>query len=350
MSIPEHLETELTRRRFLGHTAAGVVAGMSAVPSPVAVAKSRGSTDRIRVGVIGLRRRGLELALAFARQPDAEVAGLCDLDSLARRTALRDLAAEQSTVPIVVSDARRLFDDASIDAIVIATPDHSHVPLAVAACQAGKDVYLESPVTHSREEEKQLQQSAKGRIVQCGLQQRSGAHFQSAVELVQSGGIGRIGLVRAWAVHRRGFPGGQAEPTSGSPGRRDALAMPNELDYRQWLGSAPQRSFDPHRYHHHWRWFWDYGSGELGNLGVHLLDVARWGMDVELPQRVTAQGLKLREESPGETPDTLSVQYEYPQVTLTWEHRLWSSHGVEGRNAGVSFHGTDGTLIVDRGG
>jgi predicted dehydrogenase len=293
----------------------------------------------------------LELAQAFAQTPQVEVAALCDLDSLVRRVALRDLSTVQSRVPVVVSDARRLFDDAVLDAVVIATPDHSHVPLAVEACQAGKDVYLEAPVTHSRGEEQRLLQAATGRVIQCGLQQRSGLHFQSAVELVRSGGIGQVGHVRAWAVHRRTAPAAKDLLNEIEPARRGCEAgRPSDADYRRWLGAAPQVEFDPLRHHHHWRWFWDYGSGELGNLGVHLLDVARWGLGVDWPVKVTAQGLRLRPDAPGETPDTLTVQYEYPEATVTWEHRLWSDHGIEGRNAGVAFHGTEGTLIVDRGG
>lgn len=331
---------ELTRRRFLSRTAAGVVAGLgagTAEPSPAV-------SERVRIGVIGVRRRGLELALEFARRPDVEIAAVCDVDSLIRRTALRELATVQSRVPRVVADARRLFDGAGLDAVVVATPDHSHVPLAAEACAAGLDVYLEAPVTHTRGEGSVLERAVGDRIVQCGLQQRSGAHFQSAVELVRSGGIGRVGAVRAWAVHRRTAANSSVELSPPS------TPSPFEIDYTRWLGAAPRVRFDPLRYHHSWRWFWDYGSGELGNLGVHLLDVARWGLGVELPQRVTAQGLRLKDDAPGETPDTLSVQYEYPAATLTWEHRLWSGYGVEGRSAGVAFHGTDGTLVVDRGG
>ncbi|MFV0445185.1 MAG: Gfo/Idh/MocA family protein [Planctomycetaceae bacterium] len=346
----DHDQGDLTRRRFLGRTAAGMVAGLSAVPSPAPAAVRKSAADRVRVGVIGVRRRGLELAVALAGQPGAEVAALCDLDSLVRRTALRDVGRVQARVPNVVSDAGRIFEDQSIDAVVIATPDHSHAPLAIAACQAGKDVYLETPATHGRADEAALREAAAGRVIQCGLQQRSGAHFQKAVELVRSGELGRIGLVRAWAVHRRGDVKPVADNGEASTRSRNTETRPTELDYVRWLGTAPTVAFDPFRHHHHWRWFWDYGSGELGNLGVHLLDVARWGMGIELPQRVTAQGLQLRPESSGETPDTLSVQFEYPEVTLTWEHRLWSDYGIEGRSAGVAFHGTDGTLVVDRGG
>ncbi|MCA9056277.1 MAG: Gfo/Idh/MocA family oxidoreductase, partial [Planctomycetaceae bacterium] len=286
---------------------------------------------------------------ALASRPDAEIAAICDVDAQVRRIALRDLTSVQPRVPQVVGDARLLFDDASIDAVVIATPDHSHTPLAVAACEAGKDVYLEAPVTHSRDEASRLLSAAEGRVVQCGLQQRSGDHFRSAIDLIRSGGIGRVGLVRAWAVHRRGVArndASQSLATVDDERQRRRL----EVDYDRWLGPAPQVPFDPQRFHQHWRWFSEYGSGELGNQGVHWLDVARWGVGVELPTRVTAQGLRLNSDAVGDWPDTLSVQYEYPEVTLTWEHRLWSDYGMEGRSTGVALHGTNGTLVVDRGG
>jgi predicted dehydrogenase len=335
---------ELSRRTFLGQTAAGMMAGFSAVPSPQPARGSAAPSGRVRIGLIGVRRRGLEIGLELARRQDVEIGAICDIDALVRRTALRELSGIQSRVPRMLSDARHVFDDPGLDAVVIATPDHSHVPLAIGACEAAKDVYLEAPVTHAREEEDSLRAAATSRIIQCGLQQRSGAHFQSAIEYVRSGGVGRVGMVRAWAVHRR--PG----PEIASGGREMRSQRPLECDYARWLGQAPEQSFDPLRFHHSWRWFWDFGSGELGNLGIHLLDVARWGLGVELPTRVTAQGLKISPELPGETPDTLTVQFEYPQTTLAWEHRLWSGHGIEGRSAGVAFHGTDGTLVLDRGG
>jgi predicted dehydrogenase len=337
---------ECTRRSFLGRSAASVVAGLG---SAVAAHESAGGAttfEPVRLGVIGVRRRGLELAQGLARLPGVEIATICDLDARARKSALKELANVQSRVPRVVADARRVLDDSSLAGVVIATPDHSHVPLALLACAAGKDIYLEVPTTHAAGESAALLAAAaeSGRIVQCGLQQRSGAHFQSAVDLIRGGGIGRVGFVRTWAVHRRGA---LESPTASA---RGGTSAPGPEEYLAWLGAAPRRPFDPLRHHHHWRWYWDYGGGELGNLGVHLLDVARWGLGVDLPIRVTAQGARLAEAANFETPDTLNVQFEYPAATIVWEHRLWSDHGVEGRSAGVAFHGTAGTLVVDRGG
>jgi predicted dehydrogenase len=355
MTHDQFQQHELTRRRFLERSVAAGMAGLGAATTSAATTSPSKHGEKLRVGVIGLRRRGLDLAQAFAREPGVEVAALCDLDSLVRRTALRDLASVQPRVPKVVTDYCRLIDDESLHAIVVATPDHWHAPMAIAACDAGKDVYLEAPVTHTLAEAERLQSAAaaSGRIVQCGLQQRSGEHFCSAIELIRAGGIGRIGFARAWAVHRRVAPtvadaGGLSRTRQSGSSSHGGL--PHDVDYSAWLGPAPAIAFDPLRFHHHWRWFWDYGSGELGNWGVHLLDVARWGLGVELPTRVTAQGRNVLTDGRLETPDTLNVQYEYPGCVIVWEHRLWSDYGMEGRSAGVAFYGDEGTLVVDRGG
>jgi predicted dehydrogenase len=176
------------------------------------------------------------------------------------------------------------------------------------------------------------------RIVQCGLQQRSGAHFQSAVEIVRTGQLGNVRLAKAWSVHRRQVIDAKQADGSSPPG----------VDYDMWLGPAAQRPFNANRFHYHWRGFWEYGTGELGNWGVHLLDVARWGLGVDYPTRVVATGDAFTD--PERTPETLTVQYAYPAATILWEHRLWTPHGNEGRATGVAFYGEQGTLVVDRSG
>lgn len=304
-----------------------------------AVSGSPSALERVRVGVVGLRNQGKTLAEALARFADVELAAFCDVDPQ-QFSGVQKLAGEgQRTPPRCEADFRRLLDDPSLDAVVIATPDHWHAWMTVLACQAGKDVYLESPATHTAGESKPVVKHSSGRVVQVGLQERSGAHFQSAVEAVRGGRLGKVRLARAWIVHRRK-----------SIGRKGASDPPEGVDYRQWLGPAVERAFHPNRFHFNWRWFWDYGGGELAQWGVHLLDVARWGLGVELPERVSAIGGKQVFNDDQETPDTLSVQYDFGGTSLLWEHRLWSGHGVENRSSGVAFYGERGTLIVDRGG
>ena len=367
MKTREFLKHEISRRQFLGSSAinaAGVAAGMVGL---AAASTRRAASERVRLGVIGVRSQGRSLAGSFAGLPDAEVAAVCDIDENVLPAAARAVEDAQGRPPLRVRDFRRLLDDSSLDAVVIATPDHWHAHMTMLACQAGKDVYVEMPASHSLREGEQMTAAARQheRIVQCGLHQRSGQHFQTAVELVRSGGIGEVRLAKAWIVHRRkpiGF-------------KQDGPA-PRGVDYDLWLGPAPERPFNPNRFHHNWHWFWDYGTGELGNWGSHLLDVARWGLGVDWPTRVAATGGKFHFHDDQETPDTLIVNYEFashtgqtvPEAasvrdstdratdgspatkTILWEHRLWSNHGLEGRSAAVAFYGDNGTLVLDRGG
>ena len=341
MNVDQFLKRDLSRRQFLGRSAqnaAGVAAGMVGLSGTAAKA---GPNERVRVGVIGVRNRGRSLALKLASFADVDVATVCDVDQRLLPATREAVKTTQGFAPRTESDFRRTLEDQRLDAVVIATPDHWHAVMALMACQAGKDVYLEKPVSHTIAEATRIVEAAKryDRVIQSGLQQRSGQHFQSAVELVRSGELGAVRLAKAWTVHRR-------KPI----GKGREVAIPDEVDYDLWLGPAPIRPFESTRFHYDWRWFWDYGTGELGNWGVHMLDVARWGLDVELPSRIAASGGKYCFRDDQETPDTLVVQYSFPEKTIVWEHRQWSDHGIEGRSAAVAFYGEHGTLIVDRGG
>jgi predicted dehydrogenase len=340
MNSDDFLKHEVSRRQFLGSSAknaASVAAGMVALAS---VAKA-GPSERVRIAAIGVRNQGKLLAAGFAGLSDVEVAAICDVDDSLRPAATRAVAEVQGKSPRWERDFRRILDDRTIDAVVIATPDHWHAAMTVLACQAGKDVYVEKPVSHNVSEGRQMVAVARktGRVVQSGLQQRSGSHFQTAIEFVQSGRLGDVHLAKAWTVHRR-------KPI----GRKRDGAPPDGVDYDLWLGPAPERAFNANRFHYNWHWFWDYGTGELGNWGAHMLDVARWGLGVELPTRISATGGRFHFDDDQETPDTLVVQYAYPSATIVWEHRLWSTHGLEGRSAAAAFYGEKGTLVVDRGG
>jgi len=331
-----------SRRQFLGRSAqqaAGVAAGMVALGS--AVSATENPAERVRLGLIGLRNQGQTLLDSLLGIPNVEIAAFCDVDPQQFGPALKSLSESSRPVPKCEADFHRVLDDRAVDAVVIATPDHWHAWMTVLACQAGKDVYLESPATHSVGEGAILLAAAESsrRVVQVGLQERSGAHVQSAVEAVRSGAVGSVRSTRAWVVHRRK-----------SIGRKSLTTPPAEVDYRQWLGPAADRAFHPNRFHFNWRWFWDYGGGELAHWGVHWLDVARWGLDVETPRRVSAIGHASGFNDDQETPDTLSVQYDFGGSTIVWEHRLSSGHGVENRSSGVAFYGDQGTLILDRGG
>jgi predicted dehydrogenase len=376
MNVEEFRKREISRRQFLGRSAqnaAGMAVGAMGLAGAVAHAAPG---ERVNVAVLGVRGQGKFLAATLAAFPDVRVAALCDVDENILTAASREVEDVQHAPPRREHDFRRVLDDPAIDAVVIATPDHWHAIMTILACQAGKDVYVEKPVSHNILEGERMVAAAGryGRIVQTGLQQRSGSHFQSAVELVRSGKLGDVGLAKAWTVHKR-------KPV----GHKPDAPPPQGVDYDLWLGPAPERPFNPNRFHHNWHWFWDYGTGEMGNWGVHMLDVARWGLGVELPSRVSAAGGKQHLHDDHETPDTLVVNYTFEgasavgggrsaastsdasaqppltthhspltphhsPLTLVWEHRLWSNHTIEGRSTGVAFYGEHGTLVVDRGG
>lgn len=329
----------VSRREFLGSSAknaAGVAAGMVALG-----AVPFRPSECVRIGVIGVRNRGKQLASGFAAMSDVEVGALCDVDASQLPAAARAVEEVQGTAPRMERDFRRLLDDTAIDAIVVATPDHWHAAMAVRACEAGKDVYLEKPLARTIAEGEQVLAAAirHQRVVQCGIQERSGEQFRTAIELVRSGRLGEVRLARAWAVQKRkpiGF-------------KKDGPA-PECVDYDQWLGLAPRREFNPNRFHYNWRWFWDYGTGELGNWGPHMLDVARWGLGVEWPRRVASSGGIYHLRDDRQTPDTQTVHFDFGDRTIIWEHRQWSAHGIEGRSCACAFYGERGTLVVDRGG
>ncbi|MGE0376636.1 MAG: Gfo/Idh/MocA family protein [Planctomycetaceae bacterium] len=344
MNTDDFVNAEMNRRRFLGEgarnaasaAAAGVV-GWHASRS----AASGSPVETMRVGVIGVRSQGKVLAIETAHLPGVDVAAVCDVDETMLLRATQELGKHQPRVPRPYRDFRRLLDDPTIDAVLIATPDHWHAAMSVLACRAGKDVYVEKPVAQTIHDGNVMISVAEreGRIVQCGLQQRSGEHFQSAVEFVRSGGLGKVRLAKAWSVHRRQPLGNSAD-----------AGPPSGVDYDLWQGPAAARPFNVNRFHYHWRWCWDYGTGELGNWGVHLLDIARLGLGVDLPERIAATGSPPPGDGNSQTPDTLTVQYAYPEATILWEHRLWTHHGNEGRPTGTAFYGDCGTLVVDRSG
>lgn len=326
-----------SRRDFLGNSArqaAGVAVGVFGLGA------SASAADVINVGIIGLGPQGRELAGILAGMPGTRIAAICDVDAGALAVAQEELAISGSR-PIAVTAHESLCERKDVDAVVIAAPEHWQARLAVDACRAGKDIYLEQPVAHSVAEGEILSRVAAdaGVIVQTGLPQRSGAHFQSAVELLRRGEIGRIHLAKAWAVHRRR-----------SIGRSAPSPPPAGVDYERWLGPAPEREFQANRFHQHWPWFWDFGSGELGQWGVQLLDVVRWGMNLDLPTRIAATGSNNAFRDDRETPDTMTVQFEFPGIDVVWEHRQWSNRGIEGRTAAAAFYGERGTLVVDRSG
>jgi predicted dehydrogenase len=328
------------RRSFV--LKAGLAAGLVNL-NPMA----KGANERVTLALIGGRNQGRGDALRTIRAGGA-IKTLCDIDDEIIGKVGVELGAAQGRPVGSVKDFRRVLDDKDIDAVIIATPDHWHTHMALLACQAGKDVYVEKPLSQTISEGHMIREAARkyNRVVQVGTQRRSGDHFRSAADYVGSGKLGKVCLIKAWMCQVRQSIG---TPPDGQP--------PATVDYDMWLGPAPARSFNSNRFHYNWRFFWDYGNSELGNQGVHMLDVAIWGiqmmrgMDNCLPQRVSSNGGIYWLDDAKEVPDTQVTTYDYGDMMLVWELRSFAQHhAIEGMSAGTSFHGTDATLVVDADG
>jgi len=324
--------TDPNRRTFLGMAGmagAAALTGRSAVAAP---------SEKVRLAVIGLSTRGTDLTKSIVKQKDAEIVAVCDIDDAKFAKALGVIQAAKHKEPRKEKDYRKLLEDKSIDAIVVATPDHWHALLAVLGCQAGKDVYVEKPVSHNIVEGRRIVEAARkyNRIVQAGTQRRSMEHIKDAVEYIKGGALGKVGMSRAW-IHQIRKPIGH-----GTPG-----PVPEGVDYAMWQGPAPDRPFMANRFHYNWHWFWNWGTGELGNNGIHGVDVARWGLGVDAPIRVSSGGGKYVFDDDQEVPDTQIVTWEFPESCIVWEHRMWSKHGNDGAGFGIAFFGEKGTLIID---
>ncbi len=322
----------IDRRTFLGTAGALALSGRLAGSAP--------ASERLRLAVIGVRGRGADLAREFAKRPDTEVVALCDVDDASFTKIAPDVEKIAGKAPRIEKDFRKLLDDKGIDAVVNATPDHWHALVAVMACQAGKDVYTEKPASHNVVEGRRMVEAARKykRVVQMGVQRRSMPHVIEATKYVREGGIGKVGMARAWILQKR--------PAIG-PGK--PAEVPPGVDYAMWQGPAPDRPFMSNRFHYNWHWFWNWGTGELGNNGIHGLDVARWGLGVDAPLTVCSGGGRFVFDD-REVPDTQVVTYEFPKACLVWEHRLYDKHPMEGFGFGIAFYGDQGVLVVDEKG
>ncbi|MCW5978378.1 MAG: Gfo/Idh/MocA family oxidoreductase [Bryobacteraceae bacterium] len=308
---------------------------------------ARGANEKVTLALVGGRNQGKGVAKR-AIQAGGVIKTYCDIDDSISAKVVPELAEAQGRSPETVRDFRRVLEDKDIDALIIATPDHWHTNMSLLACQAGKDIYIEKPLSQTIREGQMIRDAARkyNRVAQVGTQRRSGEHFRAAAEYVASGKLGKICLIKAWMCQLRATIG---NPPDGSP--------PAGVDYDAWLGPAPSRPFNPNRFHYNWRFFWDYGNSELGNQGVHMLDVAIWavqlmrGFDNCLPTRVSSNGGIYWLDDAKEVPDTQTTTYDYGDYLMTWELRSFARHRpIEGTAAGTSFHGVDGTLVVDGGG
>jgi predicted dehydrogenase len=340
------MSTPRDRRQFLQDAGRGLAA-MTACHLSAPVLRAADANERIQVGVIGPGGMGSSHLNELVGRQDVTVSHVCDVDSQ-RLAAASQLVRDRTGRDVqAVSDLRRILDDPQVDAVWIATPDHWHAPATILACEAGKHVYVEKPCSHNLREGRLMIEAARrhNRVVQVGTQSRSVTHVIEAMRALREGIIGEVLVAKAWNSQRRG-----------SIGRQQPCDPPEHLDFDLWLGPAPVQPYQPNLLHGVWRWWYAFGVGDIGNDGVHDIDLARWGLGVEgHPHTVTALGGKYYFDDDQQWPDTQYVVFEYPGTgssqrtrQLIFEQRIWSPYFQEGHENGNAFYGTKGMMILGK--
>ena len=330
-----HQPQTVGRRQFVAAGTSALVAA-SAIQTRAARHASS-AADRVVVGVMGLSR-GLSLAKTFAALPDVEVRYLCDVDERRLNAAGEAMKSASKDVQLT-SDFRRILDDAEVDALICAAPNHWHAPAGILACKAGKHCYVEKPCSHNPWEGEMLLAAARkyDRCVQMGTQRRSAEKISRAIDFVHEGRIGRVYYSRSWYANLRGPIG------NGTVER-----VPPHVDYENWQGPAPRQDYTSNRLPYNWHWVWHYGNGELGNNGVHSMDLSRWGLEVDYPTRVVSSGGRYRFNDDQQTADTHVVSFEFEDdKQMIWEGLSCNRMGLNGSTFGVSFHGEEGSITLD---
>jgi predicted dehydrogenase len=331
----------MNRRHFLMSTAVLTAgAGLRGWASP---------NDTVRIAVVGCGGRGQNHVDSWSKLPNVEIVALCDVDESHIAARLKSLESKGKKTPATYVDFRKLLEDKDIDAVSLASPNHWHTLQTIWACQAGKDVYVEKPCSHNIFESQQIVAAARkyNRIVQQGSQSRSSPALQEAVQRMTSGELGEVYMARGLCFKWRDT----ILKTPVSP-------VPAGVDYDLWTGPAPKREFTRNRFHYNWHWFWDTGNGDLGNQGIHEVDIARWGLGVTHPTKVSAIGGKFMFDDDQETPNTITATYDFDvngvKKMMTFEVRHWISPHEAGINGdkpgntiGNQFYGSKGYLVID---
>lgn len=336
----------MERRHFVMSSA--VAAGSVFAPKGLA-----SPNDTIRVAVVGTRGQGKSHIKAYSEMQNVEIAALCDIDENILNERLSDVEKLGKKRPAAYTDIRKLLENKEIDAISIATPNHSHTLQTIWGLQAGKHVYVEKPCSHNVFEAKQIVAAARKHpklFVQHGVNARSHAGPIEAVQKMREGLIGDVYMARGLCFKFRN-----------TIGRTPVEPVPAGVHYDLWLGPAPKRDFTKNRFHYNWHWFWDYGNGDIGNQGIHEIDIARWGLGVKYPTKVSAMGGHFMFDDDQETPNTIAATYEFrdggKKRMMVFEVRHWYSNheaGIgeggrrpDGNTVGNLFYGSKGYLAID---
>ncbi len=330
---------ETGRRSFL-RTSGTAVAALTAA----SYSRVKGANERVNVAVIGVRGRGRDHIEAFAENPAADVFAVVDIDQAVSERAAQETLKLQGRKPKEYKDLRKMLEDKSVDAVSIATPNHWHALATIWACQAGKDVYVEKPASHNIFEGRKMIEAARKyqRIVQVGTQGRSIQHKRRAVELLRDGVIGKLYMARGLCFKRR-LSIGSVPPSQ----------PPAGVDYDLWLGPAQEVEFKQNRFHYNWHWYWTFGNGDIGNQGVHEMDIARWGLGKnELPPVVYSSGGHFIYNDDQQTPNTQTAIFDYDDCQLIFEVRGFATGGEAGMQHGANtigntFFGSEGYMTLD---
>lgn len=332
----------ITRRTFLKNSSLAVAAGMAMPTYLRGATPGVSSNDKINVALIGCRGMGWSNLYDFLQSKEVECLALCDIDESILQSRAKELANLRQTKFDLYSDYRRVLDRKDIDAVIIGTPDHWHCLQFVDACKAGKDVYVEKPISNSIAECDAMVAAANkyNRVVQVGMQQRSASSWKELMQYLDSGILGKISRVHVFANFNYAAIN-NAESDS---------EVPAGIDFETWLGPAPARTFNNRRFHGSWRMFWDYGGGLITDWGVHLLDMALWAQKIDgMPKSIQANGGNfLFPDGMHETFDTLSVMYQFDDYIFSWENNAGLESGPYNKNYGLIFTGQNGTVAANR--
>ncbi|MCZ2472859.1 Gfo/Idh/MocA family oxidoreductase [Aquirufa ecclesiirivi] len=334
-----------SRRNFIkkASTGAAVLSIGGILPSFSAKSYGHiiGANEKITVACMGVNSRGLAVGKNFAAQKNCEVLHVSDVDSRAADICINAIEKIQHKRPKATPDFRNALEDKDVDVLIVTAPDHWHAPAAILACSAGKHVYLEKPCSHNPNEGELLVKAAAKhkRILQMGNQRRSWPNVAAAIAELHAGVIGKPYYAKTWYTNNRASIGVGKE-----------TAVPSWLNYDLWQGPAPRKAFKDNLIHYNWHWFWHWGTGEALNNGTHMVDLARWGLNVNYPTKVSSNGGRYRYQDDWETPDTQMINLEFENKSLiTWEGRSCNGKSVESQSVGVIFYAEQGSMLIESG-
>jgi predicted dehydrogenase len=331
----------VTRREFMDTLAMGA-AGLAIGSAAKSYGRILGSNDRLNFAVIGLNSRAYaHLSALKANKDAARITHVCDVDGVILKKFADSVERELGYAPAMDKDFRRVLEQKDVDAVTIATPDHWHAPMAIAALEAGKHVYVEKPCSHNPAEGEMLvaAQRKYGKLAQMGIQQRSSPHTIEIVEKIHNGLIGRPYFAKAWYNNVRK-----------SMGIGKVVPVPPQLDWDLWQGPAPRRPYKDNIHPYNWHWLRLYGTGETLNNGTHEVDVCRWALGVDYPRRITSTGGRYHFNDDWEFYDTLITSFDYGDKMIAWENKSCQGMKYYNRDRGSAIMGTTSTVIVDRDG